>query len=199
MVKLVFLCRRRPDISHQQYAALLLDGHVPLALRHHPRMRRYVVNLVEHAGGDAPPLDSIGALWFDSLADYRERLYDSPEGARLIARDVARFLGGADAYVTAERVVTAPEQPASDKTVLCLRRTPGVGVQAFRARWLERAPVLAGGRGYVASVVDQCLSGAPSYDGIAEIDAPLATAVEVHRGVADVAHAYGVREHVARR
>src|SRR5439155_17365058 len=87
MVKLVFLCRRRPDITHERYAELLLRGHVPLALRHHPTLRRYVVNIVEDTRGPAPPLDSIGELWFDTLADYRERLYDSPAGAGIIARD----------------------------------------------------------------------------------------------------------------
>ena len=36
MVKLIFLCRRRPDITHERYVELLLKGHVPIALRHHP-------------------------------------------------------------------------------------------------------------------------------------------------------------------
>ena len=92
MVKLVFLCRRRPDLSHARYVELLLRGHVPIALAHHPTLRRYVVNVVEGTRGaglePAPALDSIGELWFDSLADYRERLYDSPEGARVVAEDV---------------------------------------------------------------------------------------------------------------
>src|SRR2546422_6367956 len=93
MVKLVILCRWRPDITHDRYAELLLRGHVSLALRHHPALRRYVVNIVEDTRGPAPPLDSIGELWFDTLADYRERLYDSPAGARIIARDVSGVPG----------------------------------------------------------------------------------------------------------
>src|SRR5947208_14353553 len=119
MVKLVFLCRRRPDITHERYAELLLRGHVPLALRHHPTLRRYVVNVVEGTRRPAPPLDSIGELWFDSLADYRERLYDGPEGERAITGDVARYLGGADAYATVEHV---PRAPASSPPTR--RRTP---------------------------------------------------------------------------
>src|SRR3989449_9991690 len=104
MVKLVFLCRRRPDLTHEQYVARLLEGHVPLALHHHPTLRRYVVNVVEGTRGPAPPLDSIGELWFETLADYRERLYDSPEGARAVAHDVAGFLGGASAYLPTQHV-----------------------------------------------------------------------------------------------
>ncbi|MFN8642382.1 MAG: hypothetical protein U0802_12285 [Candidatus Binatia bacterium] len=81
MVKLIFLCHRRPDITHERYVELLLRGHVPIALRHHPALRRYTVNIVERGPEDEAALDSIGELSFDSLADYRERLYDSPEGA----------------------------------------------------------------------------------------------------------------------
>src|SRR5438876_5334802 len=145
MVRLVFLCRRRPDITHDRYAELLLRGHVPLALRHHPALRRYVVNIVEDTRGSAPPLDSIGELWFDTLADYRERLYDSPEGAGIIARDVAGFMGSTAAYVTTEPVPRTPPAPpdlgrraAGGKLFACLERIPGMTRAAFRAPWLER-------------------------------------------------------------
>src|SRR2546426_6760148 len=144
MVKLVFLCRRRPDLTPAEYAERLLGGHVPLALRHHPTLRRYVVNLVEGARGPAPALDSIGELWFDSLADYRERLYDSREGARVVADDVAGFLGGAHAYVTTEH---APPSSASPpplgvrspraKLVVCVTRASGLGPEEFRRPWRE--------------------------------------------------------------
>src|SRR5438094_10152959 len=108
MVKLVFLCRRRSDLTHERYVELLLGGHVPLALRHHPTLRRYVVNVVEDTRGPAPPLDSIGELWFDTLADYRERLYDSPAGAGIIARDGAGFMGSTAAYLTTGPLAPTP-------------------------------------------------------------------------------------------
>ena len=169
MVKLVFLCRRHPDISHDRYAALLLDEHVPLALRHHPHMRRYVVNIVEESCAGAPPLDSIGFLWFDSLDDYRDRLYDSPEGARIIGRDVARFLGGADAYATTEHGTAAGDTT----TILCVGRgavAPGSGLQ---------------------SVVDVRLApGAPDYAAFVELPGPPVLGAGVH--------AYRVRAHRAR-
>src|SRR5213080_898799 len=111
MTKLFFLCRRRGDLTHDEYVERLLGGHVPLALAHHPMLRRYVVNVVEGTRGPAPPLDSIGTLWFDSLADYRERLYDSPAGAGIIARDVAGFIGSTAAYVTTEHVHRTPAAP----------------------------------------------------------------------------------------
>ena len=181
MVKLLFLCRRREDITHAEYVERLLMGHVPIALRHHPTLRRYVVNVVEHTSPGSPELDSVGELWFDSLADFEERLYDSPEGKRIVAADVAGFLGAAAAYATTEHVQRAPRDLAPLGT-----RTPGVKLVAAVARavslshddyvrgWLGRhAPlVLAdpGVAGYKTNVVDRALSSeAVDYDGIAEL------------------------------
>jgi uncharacterized protein (TIGR02118 family) len=182
MVKLVFLCRRRPELSHERYVELLLGGHVPLALKHHPTLRRYVVNVVEATRGPAPALDSIGELWFDSLADYRDRLYDSPEGERIIARDVARFLGGADAYVTAEHVQRTPAtlptgRTLGEKLFACLERVPGMTREAFVAHWLERHAPLAlrhhDTTRYVTNVVtDRASPDSPPYDGFAELTFP---------------------------
>jgi len=181
MVKLVFLCRRRPDLTHEQYVARLLEGHVPLALRHHPTLRRYVVNVVEGTRGPAPPLDSIGELCFETLADYHERLYDTQEGARAIADDVAGFLGGTSAYLTTEHVqrtrTTPPEQgqrAPGGKLFACLVRVAGTTRAAFRAHWLERHAPLAlrhhATTHYVTSVVEERLGGdGPDYDGFAEL------------------------------
>ena len=100
MVTLVFLCRRRPDLRHGDYAERLLGGHVPLALRHHPTMRKYVVNLVQALRAGAETLDSIGELSFDSLADFHERLYDSDDGPQLVRRDPSvPFRGESDLYM----------------------------------------------------------------------------------------------------
>jgi uncharacterized protein (TIGR02118 family) len=199
MVKLVFLCRRRADISHERYAALLLDGHVPLALRHHPTLRRYVVNIVEDALGAAPPLDSIGHLWFDTLADFHERLYDTPEGERIIQRDVAGFMEGADALVTEERVLLAPPTPpelgtrsAAAKLVLGLRA----------ATMFDRPPPAA--LGCVLSVVQARLGGGgPDWDAFLELWAEPQRIDEVGQAAGPslggaLAAAYRVAEYVQR-
>jgi hypothetical protein len=181
MVKLIFLCRRRPDITHARYAELLLQGHVPLALRHHPTLRRYAVNIVEQGPDDEAALDSIGELSFDSLADYRDRLYDSPEGARRVAADVAGFLGGAHAYATTEIVQrsTVPRR-AGQRTpgmkMFCpLRRRPDMTHEEFVVHWqtvhvplaLTHHPHMTR---YVTNIVDQRLSpDAPEWDGFAEL------------------------------
>ena len=181
MVKLVFLCRRRPDITHERYVDLLLGGHVPLALAHHQTMRRYVVNIVEETLGGGPALDSIGALWFGTLADFHERLCDSAEGERLIARDVARFMGGADAFVTREHPTVAPpvprrlgERSQGAKLFVCVRRPPEASRETFLRDWLaERVQPLVARGGVAAcvanAVADRLGTGAPDYYAIVEL------------------------------
>src|SRR5437879_52116 len=105
MVKLVFLCRRRSDLTHERYVERLLGGHVPLALRHHPTLRRYVANVVEdRLGGEGPDYDGFGELAFASAEDVRGRIYLSPAGQAEIEADIPRFIARVHAYLVAEYV-----------------------------------------------------------------------------------------------
>lgn len=182
VLKVVFPCRRRPDLDRAEYARRVLEGHVPLALKHHPGMRRYAVNIVEREPPEGPPADSFGILWFDDLESYRRDLYDSEEGRRIVGQDVAGFLGGAHAYGTREHVhrdeLGSPvfgQRTPGLKWILCLKRRPELDRDAFLAHWhevhvplvLERLPTL---RRYVTSAVEHHLSedGEP-WDGFAEL------------------------------
>jgi hypothetical protein len=192
MVKLVFLCHRRPDLTHARYAELLLEGHVPIALRHHPAMLSYVVNIVEQSPPGGPQLDSIGELTFATLEDFRQRLYDSPEGEKIVHADVARFMGGAVAYATTEHVQKSlrPAPPLGQrspgvKLVCPVRRREGMSHGAFVEHWLTRHVPLAIEHHpqlvrYVTNVVDRRLSDAgEEWDGFAELHfATLADATE---------------------
>jgi uncharacterized protein (TIGR02118 family) len=181
MVKMMFLCRRRPDVDHARYVAMVLNDHVPLALRHHPTMRTYVVNVVDRSPTGWPELDSVAALGFDTFEDYRDRLYDSEAGRTAIGRDVARFMGGAAAYVTREHVQrdTLPAAPIGTRTpmlkLVCpVRRRPDMTHDAFVGHWLERHVPLALRHHpalvrYVTNVVEQALGDAEPLDGIAEL------------------------------
>ena len=123
---------------------------MPLALKHHPTMRSYVVNVVEGEPAAGAEIDSIAELGFDSLEDYLERLYDSPEGHEIIRRDVEGFLGGAAAYATSGRVHKdeAPATPlgqrsAGVKWVCALARRPGLTHEEFLSHWLgEHVPLV---------------------------------------------------------
>lgn len=182
MVKLIILCRRRAEISRAEYAERLLHGHAPLALRHHPTMLGYVVNLVESSQPGWPELDSIGELSFERLADFEERLYDSEEGQAAIERDVAGFLGGADVYVTAEHVQLAPtERHATGnrspgvKLICPVRRRPDLSHDGFVGHWFGTHVPLArrhhpGLVRYVTNVVERRLgSSGEDWDGFAEL------------------------------
>jgi len=183
MVKLIFLCRRRADLTHEQYVERLLDGHVPLALRHHPAMRGYVVNVVEQTGAGLEPIDSIGELTFDSLADYEQRLYDSAEGKAAIERDVAGFLGGAEAYVTEEHVqlahdvrrATGARSPGA-KFFCPVRRRADLSREAFVKHWFgTHAPIASahhpGLTRYHTNLAERRLGGGdgPAWDGFTEL------------------------------
>ncbi len=182
MVKLIFLCRRRPDITHARYAELLLGGHVPIALKHHPTLRKYVVNVVELTRAGQEELDSIGELSFDRLQDYRDRLYDSPAGRETVQRDVAGFMGRADAYATTEHIQKSVKTPGplgkrstGVKLICPIRRRDGMTHAEFIDHWLHRHAPLAldhhpGMIKYVNNVVDQRLSDSgEDWDGIAEL------------------------------
>jgi hypothetical protein len=185
MLKIIFLCRRRADITREQYAAFVLEGHAPLALKHHPRLLRYVINIAE---GPPPPggpeLDSLPSLYFASLEVYQERLYDSEEGREIIRRDVARFmLGGADSYSATEYVQRKSAPSAAPigkrspgvKEIVLLQRRSGMSRQAFVDHWLHvHAPLALASRSdltqYVANVVEARLSETGErWDGIAEL------------------------------
>ncbi len=199
MPKMLFFCRRRRDIDHDRYAHMVLSDHVPLALRHHPTMVKYVVNIVDRVPSGEIEYDSIAELTFDRIADYEERLYDSRHGEEIIRRDVARFMGAADAYATTEHVQRELAEPAPIGTahrivkMICpIKRRADLSHEEFVEHWLQRHRPLAlrhhpGLIGYVANVVDQTLSAdSPEVDGVGELY--FATAQSRRDGMFDSAH-----------
>ena len=134
MIKVVFLVRRAEGISHEDFIRHLLERHVPLALRHHPRLRRYMSSPIIPGTPNEEGFDAVAELYFDSLEDFREGLYDSPEGERIIGEDVVRFCGaGTRMYITEEIVFKddtgAPPvyRPGMPVTVLGGETLPGDG------------------------------------------------------------------------
>lgn len=210
MVKLIFLCRRKPELSHAQYVDRLLGGHVPLAIRHHPTMTKYVVNIVGDSPAGEVELDSIGELSFASLEDFRTRLYDSEEGRKVIERDVAGWLGSASAYLVTEHVqkntvgTVALGQATPGTKLFCpLVRRSNLSHEQFVAHWLGTHVPLAlrhhpGMTRYKNNVVDEALSpDAVPWDGFAEIQ--LDVSGDWHHGLFDNAEGERiVREDIAR-
>jgi len=178
MPKLMFFCRRPAEITHEAYAEMVLRDHVPLALRHHPTMRQYVVNIVDHVPRGEPDFDSVAELTFDSMADYSDRA----DAAQIMQDDAGRILAGADAYATTQHIQKeASELPPVGtrsprvKMVCPIRRRAGMSREDFVDHWLNRHGPLAlrhhpGLVRYVANVVDASLSpDALQLDGIGEL------------------------------
>jgi hypothetical protein len=161
VVKLLFLCARRAGLSHAEYRAHLLERHVPLALRHHSVMRGYRLHLVEESLDGAPAIDSVNVLDYDSLEDFNQRGYDSPEGERIVTADHARFLGQVSGYAAEERDAgahTPPSSPLGARTagtsfVCALRRNPRLDAERFaRALATDLVPELLASRANTARV-----------------------------------------------
>lgn len=182
MIKLIFLCRRRSEVGRDEYAKRLLEDHVPLALKHHPTLRRYVINIAEGDPEDGCDFDSLHALSFDTLEDYLERLFDSPEGERMVRRKIGQFMASADAYATSERIHRgeAPPVPIGErspgfKCVYALQRHPTLTHAEFVDRWLGvHVPLLLEQRPgithYTTNAVEARLSETgEDWDGFAEL------------------------------
>jgi uncharacterized protein (TIGR02118 family) len=134
MIKVVFLVKRAEGISHDDFVRHLLEHHVPLALRHHPKLRKYLSAPIVAGTSNEGDFDAVAELYFDSLEDFRSGLFDSEEGRRIINEDVARFCGpGGRHYITEEIVFkdeTGPSQvyrPGTPVAPLGDEVLPGVG------------------------------------------------------------------------
>jgi uncharacterized protein (TIGR02118 family) len=92
-VKQVTFLRRAAAMTHDQFVEHWTTRHVPLARAHHPALWRYRQNIViKPLLADTPDFDGIAELGMRLRLDFRERMYDSDEGRRIVGEDVRRFL-----------------------------------------------------------------------------------------------------------
>ena len=119
MVKLVFCCRRRPELSREEFQRIWLDQHGPLvrSLRAAiPAMRRYVQShtldtpanaAIRASRGSAEAYDGITEVWFDDLAALGATSAEAADAARRLLEDEARFidLARSSVFLTVEHEV----------------------------------------------------------------------------------------------
>jgi uncharacterized protein (TIGR02118 family) len=105
-VALIYLVRRRADLSPEAFMTHYRERHAPLARIHHPGIARYVQNFL----APSAPVDAISELWFESEQDARTRFYRDDESRRVIAEDVQRFidLRGGTAFAVRPEVSGSP-------------------------------------------------------------------------------------------
>jgi uncharacterized protein (TIGR02118 family) len=114
VIKLVFLVKRAEGITHDDFVRHLLEHHVPLALRHHPRLRKYSSAPIMPGTGNPGDFDAVAELYFDTLDDFQSGLYDSEDGRRVIMQDVARFCGRGGRHYITEEIVFKDETGSPD-------------------------------------------------------------------------------------
>ncbi|MEZ4217260.1 MAG: EthD domain-containing protein [Myxococcota bacterium] len=104
MVKLVFCCRRKPDMSVEEFQRRWLDVHGPLVRKLRaklPMMKRYVQSHtlpgpmndeLAKGRGTAPAYDGITEVWFDDLASMAGEGEDAAAAGRALFEDEAEFI-----------------------------------------------------------------------------------------------------------
>src|SRR5262249_44032712 len=104
-IKMMCPVRRKEGMSHAEFVDHWLGRHVPLALKHHPGMSRYVTNVVDQRlSPTGEDWDGFAELHFASADDMSRGLFDSPDGEAEIRRDIERFIGHTFPYFVAEHV-----------------------------------------------------------------------------------------------
>lgn len=93
-IKQVTLLRRAEGIDRGEFARHWTEVHAPLARRHHPLLWRYRQNIVVAPllPGMDDDIDGIAELGMRLRQDFVDRMYDSPEGRRVVGADVRQFI-----------------------------------------------------------------------------------------------------------
>jgi uncharacterized protein (TIGR02118 family) len=90
MVKAIYLIRRKPGMSAEDFHRYWREVHGPIAARI-PGLRRYVqCHSIDAGFGDAPEYDGAAEVWFDDMEAVR-RAVASPEYAAA-REDERRFI-----------------------------------------------------------------------------------------------------------
>lgn len=90
-VKQISFLRRPAGVSRDEFRSLY-HHHTEKLRDDQPGIAKYVQNVVEEVGPDAPDLDGVSELWFASLEDFRERYWSGPGVAERESKETGRFL-----------------------------------------------------------------------------------------------------------
>ena len=109
MVKLIVCARRKPGMTHKEFARYWRENHGPL-VRSVPEFIRHVRKYVQcHMVSNAAPLgassdfDGVAELWFDRVAELNEA-FSEPRYLEVIRPDELKFadLANCVSFVTEE-------------------------------------------------------------------------------------------------
>jgi|GEM_PF-1246654 len=92
-VRRISFIKAKPELTRTEMARHWHDEHWPLARVHHPKLWRYVQNVVvEPVTAQTPEVDAIAELHFVTLDDLENHFYDSDAGREIVAADVEKFI-----------------------------------------------------------------------------------------------------------
>ena len=115
MLKAVYLIKKKPELSFQDFREYLLKTHAPNYGKKLPGLKSYTVNIV--TGGymlEERPCDGIEELEFDDKESFLKAM-ESPEG-RAAAEDLMNVAEKVDIVFLEEKVVKRPRaKPAKKK------------------------------------------------------------------------------------
>jgi uncharacterized protein (TIGR02118 family) len=104
MIKQIFLVKKKPGMSFDEYKKYYLEHHAPLVKKTIPDIRKYVLNFALQRGKETP-FDSIGELYWD---DYESivKFFKSDAYKNIIAPDEAKFIDrdGSQVILTEENI-----------------------------------------------------------------------------------------------
>jgi len=99
--KLVFLFRRKPGASREDYFRHYITNHSPLGLKHQQGLSAYTVNLLESPA----EFDVMTEIWTPVIAEFFGAGKQRSEGEELIVQDHMSFMGPQDTFAVEERIV----------------------------------------------------------------------------------------------
>jgi uncharacterized protein (TIGR02118 family) len=141
MVHLLFLMKRKPELSRQECQRHWREIHAPLAQRI-PGIRRYVQSHVFTAQGEKPPYDGVAEIWVDDeraatavfqTKEYLEGAYlDEPNFVDV--KQVVR-LRTEDHVILTGAPINKDERLV--KRISFLKRKPGMNREEFFRYWQD--------------------------------------------------------------
>lgn len=144
--RIVFLLRRRPELTRDEFQRIWWEEHGPLVASHAATLGivRYqqVHTTADHRPQALPAFDGSAELWVDPRAATGTREQQAAAAAALLA-DERRFidLAASPIWVAEEQMVReGTQRQATDgeqRLTAALRRAPGISRQQFRHHWRE--------------------------------------------------------------
>jgi uncharacterized protein (TIGR02118 family) len=187
--RLVFVLRRRPELSRDEFQQYWLGTHAPLVagVAEVLGITRYqqVHTISEDSTRAAPPFDGVAELWFDPARSSGTR-DEQIAAAAMLLEDERRFidLSASPIWFAAEHVMADGPADALRSTT-AVRRRAGLTREEFQRHWREVHGPLAVARPDVFGITryvqmhtpddaetypPAVVRGAPEpYDGLAEV------------------------------